>query len=170
MEDIESIEASGYRINRNLTITNAKGHTMRFQNTNGYPMVGLTVLGERRRYLVHRLFATKFVPNPANHPVVNHIDYDRQNWNPKNLEWTTTQDNVRHSMANILASQCVNRYLLCSPEGEVVEVFNLRDWTRTLGFAYSTFAMLVSGKRKSANGWSLVSRSLSNALDIGDSQ
>lgn len=158
MTEIEAIEASGYSINEDLTITNKLGLSMKFQNSTGYPMVGLTVLGVRKRFLVHRLFASKFIPNPDNLPVVNHIDFNRENFKLSNLEWTTTKDNVEHSLDNILKAQCKVKFILLSPRGAEVEVGNLRAWTREMGYPYSSFGMLVSGKRKTTNGWSLVSR------------
>ncbi|ABM63402.1 HNH endonuclease [Erwinia phage phiEa1H] len=159
MENIEAIELSGYSINKNLTITNKAGAVMRFQEASGYPTVGLTVLGERKRFLVHRLFASKFVPNPGNHPVVNHIDYDTFNFNPSNLEWTTIKSNVEHSKANIIAALCKVKLVLMDAEGGLHKIYNLREWCKTNNYPYSSLAMLSNGHRKQWKGWTLVSKS-----------
>lgn len=46
---------------------------------------------------LHRLVATLFIPNPHNHPQVNHIDGNKLNNNDWNLEWCTQLHNMQHS-------------------------------------------------------------------------
>jgi hypothetical protein len=54
-----------------------------------------------RNYLVSRLVAVAFIPNPENKPEVNHKrSKDFSNNHVDNLEWVTTQENVRHANAN----------------------------------------------------------------------
>lgn len=64
---------------------------------NGYWAVQLNINGKRKGYLIHRLIAENFLPNPDNKPFVNHIDSDRTNNSLNNLEWCTHQENVIHS-------------------------------------------------------------------------
>lgn len=45
----------------------------------------------------HRLVASAFLDNPANLPVVNHIDCDPNNNHVSNLEWCTSSYNTIHS-------------------------------------------------------------------------
>lgn len=45
---------------------------------------------------VHRLVATAFNIKPEGCDVVNHLDSNRQNNLPENLEWTTYSGNVQH--------------------------------------------------------------------------
>ena len=59
---------------------------------NGYKQV----LYKRKNYLVHRLVAESFLPNPNNYPMVNHKDENKTNNNVTNLEWCTQQYNVNY--------------------------------------------------------------------------
>lgn len=62
----------------------------------GYCQVGLCKLGERRYFLIHRLVAEAFVPNPASKPQVNHKDEDKSNNAASNLEWMTPKENINY--------------------------------------------------------------------------
>ena len=55
-----------------------------------------------KRYKVHRLVATAFVPNedPEHNDVVDHIDGRKQNNASSNLRWVTRQENTRAAYAN----------------------------------------------------------------------
>lgn len=63
-------------------------------NDNGYLIV--TLDGEQLS--VHRLVAQHFIPNPYNHPEVNHQDGIKANNHKDNLEWISHQGNVQHAL------------------------------------------------------------------------
>ena len=62
-------------------------------NGGGYLKVGLSQNNKTKQYLVHRLVATAFIPNPNNLPVVNHKDEKHSNNSVDNLEWCTSEYN-----------------------------------------------------------------------------
>ena len=55
---------------------------------------------ERKGFLVHRLVAQAFIPNPDDCAVVNHKDGNKSNNSTENLEWCTYQDNTNHAHEN----------------------------------------------------------------------
>lgn len=63
----------------------------------GYSVVKLYKSGKALRVGVHVLVARAFISNPENHPIVNHLDGDKQNNSASNLEWTTQQGNHTHA-------------------------------------------------------------------------
>ncbi len=67
------------------------------ERRNGYKAVCLCQNGKEYYKLVHRLVAEAFIENKNNLPQVNHIDFNTSNNNFKNLEWISSEDNVRHS-------------------------------------------------------------------------
>ena len=49
--------------------------------------------GKERTFLVHRLVAETFIPNPKKLPIVDHIDSNKQNNKVSNLRWCTIKQN-----------------------------------------------------------------------------
>lgn len=62
-------------------------------NNRGYYSIGIM----KKTFMVHRLIAKAFIPNPKNKPFVNHIDGNKLNNSMNNLEWCTAQENTQHS-------------------------------------------------------------------------
>lgn len=63
----------------------------------GYISVVLTNHGKQREFLLHRLVATAFIPNPENKPEVNHINGVKSCNYDYNLEWVTGCENIQHA-------------------------------------------------------------------------
>ena len=58
-------------------------------NRQGYYTISLTKDKKQKNWLVSRLVAIAFIPNPDNLPCVNHKDENSQNNKVENLEWCT---------------------------------------------------------------------------------
>lgn len=82
-------------------------------NKNGYKRLNLIRDGKLKGFLVHRLVAEIFCENPYNYPHVNHIDGDKLNNEPSNLEWCTHKQNMEHAarigLTNCRVSVCSNK-------------------------------------------------------------
>jgi hypothetical protein len=57
----------------------------------------LTVLNKTKGFLVHRLVAIAFIPNPNNLDTVDHINEDKKDNTIANLKWMTNLDNWKKS-------------------------------------------------------------------------
>ena len=64
----------------------------------GYLQVGLHKDGKQKRFLLHRLVALAFIPNPDSKPEINHRDGFKFNCHVSNLEWATRSENIRHAV------------------------------------------------------------------------
>lgn len=65
-----------------------------------YFSVSAMVGGKQKNFLVHRLIAEAFVPNPENKAEVNHKDGNGHNNHAENLEWATRKENTIHAYEN----------------------------------------------------------------------
>jgi len=68
-----------------------------FLSHSGYHRVALYNDRKVKKYQLHRLVATEFVPNPENKPQVNHINGIKSDNRPENLEWCTGSENHIHA-------------------------------------------------------------------------
>lgn len=75
-----------------------KGRVLKQTPMSGYLMVSLSVSAKRDVQLVHRLVASAFCEQPEGCFVINHLDADKSNNRPENLEWTTSKANTAHAM------------------------------------------------------------------------
>ena len=79
-----------------------KGKIMKQSKNNmGYFTIQLQIHKKVGRFLVSRLVAESFVPNPNKLPIVNHKDQNPANNIADNLEWCTIRYNIMYKDAAI---------------------------------------------------------------------
>ena len=81
-------------------------------NHKGYLQVGLSKNGERKWYLIHRLVAEAYLPNPENLPQVNHKDENKTNNCLQNLEWCDQKYNNNYGTRTEKVSNSLKKPIL----------------------------------------------------------
>ena len=87
-------------------------------NHKGYAVVQLMSNTPRlKNFLIHRLVATHFIPNPDNLATVNHINENKLDNRVENLEWMSNRDNLQYSKLRTWTIKC--------PDDSIITVTNL---------------------------------------------
>ena len=73
---------------------------LRKDQKNGCLSVSLWKNNKGKSFLIHRLVAIAFIPNPNNLYTVNHKDGNRNNNRLDNLEWLSLKDNIIYGFEN----------------------------------------------------------------------
>jgi hypothetical protein len=64
-----------------------------YLNNKGYKCISLNKNGISTKFLIHRLVAIHFIPNPNEYPIVLHLDNNKINTYYLNLKWGTYSEN-----------------------------------------------------------------------------
>lgn len=114
-----------YNISSNGEIFSVKKGLLKpFKSKNGYYVVTLTKNKKQKKYLLHRLVAISFIPNPEYRLEVNHIDGDKRNNSISNLEWNTSKENHVHATNNQLKAHGSNHGMSKINESDVLNIRN----------------------------------------------
>lgn len=73
-----------------------KGSWLKIPKASPYERIRLCKSGFIKTYLLHRIIAQTFIPNPLNLPEVNHKNGIKDDNRVENLEWCTRSENLLH--------------------------------------------------------------------------
>jgi hypothetical protein len=141
----------GYKISNYARIRNHKGRI-----TEGYlhPASGyLWVSIAPKQYLLHRLVAKVFIPNPENKEQVNHIDGNKQNANLLNLEWSTNQENQIHKVTTGLSNWTIKIIQYDLKMNEINKFDSMKEASNKLNISVSNISSCCGGKAHTAGGF-----------------
>lgn len=118
-----------------------------YKNKIGYCYVVLSDNSyKKKRWLVHRLIAITFIPNPDNLPVVNHKDEDKSNNIVTNLEWCTQSYNLSYNDGQRKRRERKVE-MLDKESGKLLRTFkSLDEASKTMKVDRVTISTVCSGK------------------------
>lgn len=117
----------------------------------GYHKVRLYKDGSSKQFLVHRLVAKAFIPNPHKLPQINHKDENKKNNFVDNLEWCDTKYNINYGSHNRNVSKKHCKKVYCVELNTTFE--SAKEAAEKLGIFKSNIAKCCKGKYKTTGGY-----------------
>lgn len=171
MEIWKQYKDSNYEVSTDGRVRNIKtGRVLKPHKVGmGYLQVDLCKNGKEKLFLVHRLVAEAFIPNPENLPQVNHKDEDKTNnfvfvredgsvdFYKSNLEWCTNEYNSNYGTRNERVSKTMTNGKTSKPvlqlekDGSLVRIWkSTMEVQRQLGYSQGNISECCNGKRHTA--------------------
>ena len=151
--DIEKRAIPGYRgcfVTRQGAVFGRRGHELsRFRNASGY----LMVKADNRGLPVHRAVALAWIRNALGATDVNHIDGNKDNNRPSNLEWCSRSENIRHSLATGLHACPETPVIGFNPETGAGLWAKSQSEVKFFGFHQSLVNKCLKGERNHHRGY-----------------
>lgn len=119
----------------------------------GYLLVELSTGGKGKTFLVHRLVASAFIPNPDNHPEVNHKDENKRHNNANNLEWCTRAYNATYGTGCARHGKLISKPVEQLKDGMVVERWSSQAETARRGYSPKKVSECCNGRQKTHKGY-----------------
>ena len=124
------------------------GKYLRPQSNGQYYKVTLTLdRSKQQQFLLHRIIAECFIPNPMNKKEVNHINGNKYDNRVENLEWVTPSENQIHSVKTNLRKHGTDLWNGKFTKEQVLEIIKRRqngESCRKLGEEFGVNATTIS--------------------------
>lgn len=118
-------------------------------NSSGYPTVHFSAKG--KKFLVHRLVAEAYLPNPNNYPIINHKDENKTNNCVSNLEWCTYSYNLTYNDLKTKVAKKIGTAIIRVEDGK--EYYSIRQAARENGIFKNAIQAALKNKNKTASGY-----------------
>lgn len=156
-----------YRTGKNGSRFLMKGQLIQPHFKSHYYQVAFSIDKQRKDVLFHRIIALLFVPNPNNKPHVNHINGNRKDNRPENLEWVTPSENLKHAykylgrkyippFKNKLSKDIplAKSIQISKIDGTIIGIYPcMKDAAKELNLQRSLMTLVAQGKRPSHKGY-----------------
>ena len=120
-----------------------------YLGSDGYMHVSRKENKKTIRERVHVIIAKLFIENPNNLKYINHIDSDKTNNKPSNLEWCTNSQNVKHGWDSGNRTHKNNTKCCAYKDGEAIGNWSsIRKMCEELGVNRHTVARILKRERK----------------------
>ena len=140
----------GYKISNYGRVKNHKGRITEGSNhESGYLWISISP----NQYLLHRLVAKTFIPNPENKDQVNHIDGNKKNACANNLEWCSNKENQIHKVNSGL-SNCTKKIIQYDLQMNKIKEFNSQmEASKELKINNTKISSCCKERAKTAGGF-----------------
>ena len=152
IENIKDIKDKQYFVSNLGRFKNSQGVIMDNYkiNPNGY--IRVYIYG--KTYLLHRLIALTFIPNPENKEQVNHIDGNKTNNNITNLEFVTNKENQIHKFKIGLGNNFTRKIGQYTLDNIFIkEHKSIALASKNVNITKSCISGVLRGKRKTTGGF-----------------
>lgn len=114
--------------------------------SDGYLYVVLIRQQKQKRYLIQRLVANAFIPNPYNKPCVDHINTDKTDNRVCNLRWVTHKENQHNPITAQRICKPSRSVMRISKENEI-KIYNMLKDVKIDGFNIQAVCNYCRGHR-----------------------
>ena len=109
---------------------------------------------------IHRLLAIKYIPNPNNYPIINHIDGNKSNNSLDNLEWCSYSHNTKEAVRLGLTNNNNNHrpykkvIQINKDTKEIIKIYNsIIEASKELKIDDSSITNCCKGRYKTSGGY-----------------
>lgn len=114
----------------------------------GYKILGLCVgKNGQKQVFLHRIIAETLIPNPQDLGCVDHIDGNKLNNHPSNLQWITRGNNVRKAQDMGKWGTPPKSYEITFSDLRKITITNISKFSRDHDYQASKLVAVSKGKR-----------------------